>query len=57
MMLKVEVNTYVKRNSMLEQNIWKAQYLVLEQWTKLLKSKLKQSTGWIKSSTKFMSYI
>ena len=42
----MEMDAYVKRKSTTEENIQKERSLVLGQCTKLLKSKLNQSTGW-----------
>ena len=40
-MFKMEVDAYVKRMSMFEENIQKAYYLVLGKWNGILNSKLK----------------
>ena len=42
MIFKGEVNLYIKRKYMLESNIQKANYLVIEQCTDLIQSKLNQ---------------
>ena len=49
----MKVDAYVKRKSVLEETIQKEYSLVLGQCTKMMKSKLKHSTGCSKSFTKF----
>jgi hypothetical protein len=46
MIFKGEIDAYIKRKTMLEDNIQKAYSLVLGQCTDLLQSKLKQQTQW-----------
>ena len=53
MIFKIELEAYMKRKSMLENNIQKSYSLVLVQFIELLKRKIKHSKGWIKASTKF----
>ena len=53
MVFNVEVDAYVKRKSMLEENTQKTYSLVLVQCTELLKRKINQSKGWSEASTKF----
>lgn len=48
-----QVDSYVERMEQLNENIQKAYSLVLGQWTKLMKSKIKQSNDWKTVSTKF----
>ena len=53
MVLNVEVDVYVKHNSMLKEDIYNAYSLVLVQCIKQLKREIKQSKGWSEASTKF----
>ena len=50
MIFKGELDTYVKRKSILNQNIQKTYALVIGQCTDLLQSKLKQQTKWLSIS-------
>ena len=45
---KMELDTYMKRKSMLKENTQKTYYMVLGQCNDLIKIKLNQSKGWIK---------
>ena len=51
--LTKKVDAYVKRNSILDENIQKAYSLMLGQWSELLKSKLKTTKDWATVSTEF----
>ena len=51
MILTKKVDAYVKRDSILDQNIQKAYSLMLGQCTELLKIKLKTTTDWMTVST------
>ena len=51
MILTKKVDAYVKRDSILDENIQKAYSLMLGQCTELLKSKLKTTTDWMTVST------
>ena len=51
MTLTKKVDAYVKRDSILDENIQKAYSLMLGQFTELLKSKLKTTTDWMTVST------
>ena len=53
MIFKIELEAYMKRKFMLENNIQKSYSLVLVQFIELLKRRIKHSKGWIKASTKF----
>ena len=53
MVFKMEVDSCVKRRYMLKEKFQKAYFLVLGKFTKLLKVKLKNITGWSQSSTIF----
>ena len=53
MILTKKVDAYVKRDSILDENIQKAYSLMLGQCTELLKSKLKTTTDWMTVSTDF----
>ena len=53
MILTKKVDAYVKRDSILDENIKKAYSLMLGQCTELLKSKLKTTTYWMTVSTEF----
>ena len=53
MVFKMEVDSYVKRKSMLEENIQQAYSLVLGKCIGLLKRKLKKSMGWSEAPIKF----
>ena len=53
MILTKEVDAYVKRDSILDENIQKAYSLMLGQCTDLLKSNLKTTTDWMTVSTDF----
>ena len=53
MILTKKVDAYVKRDSILDENIQKAYSLMLGKCTELLKSKLKTTTDWTTVSTKF----
>ena len=53
MILTKKVDAYVKRDSILDENIQKVYSLMLGQCTELLKSKLKTTTDWTKVSTEF----
>ena len=53
MILTKKVDAYVKRDSILEENIQKAYSLMLGQCTELLKNKLKTTTDWTTVSTYF----
>ena len=50
MIFKGEIDAYIKRKSVLEDNIQKAYLLVLGQCTNLLQSKLKQQSSWAQVS-------
>ena len=49
----MEVDKYVKRRSILEENIQKVYYTVLGKCTTLLKKKLMKSKGWREAYIKF----
>ena len=53
MILTKKVNSYVRRDSILDKNIQKGYSLVLGQCTELIKSKLKTTLNWDIISTKF----
>ena len=53
MILTKKVNSYVRRDSILDENIQKGYSLVLGQCTELLKSKLKTTSNWDTISTDF----
>ena len=53
MILTKKVDAYIKRDSILNDNIQKAYSLMLGQCTELLKSKLKTTTYWMTVSTDF----
>ena len=53
MILTKKVDAYVKRDSILDENIQKAYSLMLGQCTELLKIKLKTTTDWMTVSTEF----
>ncbi len=46
MIFKGKIDAYIKRKTMLDNNVQKAYSLVLGQCTDLLQSKLKQQTQW-----------
>ena len=52
-MLTKKVNSYVRRDSILDKNIQKGYTLVLVRCTELLKSKLKTNLNWYTISTDF----
>ena len=51
MILTKKVDAYIKRDSILDENIQKAYSLMLGQCTELLKRKLKTTTDWMTVST------
>ena len=53
MILTKKVNSYVRRDSILDKNTQKGYSLVTDQWTELLKSKLKTTLNWGTISTDF----
>ena len=53
MILTKKVNSYVRRDRILDENIQKGYSLVLGQCTELLKSKLKTTSNWDTISTDF----
>ena len=53
MILNKNIDIYVKRDGILDENLQKANYLIRGQFTELLKSKFKTSANWETVSSQY----